>query len=71
MTVRSRRLDFTLSAHLMSYVSGSHCKMMSESPRPLNIFTPHTTVDVPYRNDFTYMLKAFSPSDAAASFRTR
>ena len=51
----------------MSDGSGSHCKMMSESPRQFNIFTPHvtsnvsvaTTLDVPYPNDFTYMLKTF------------
>ena len=39
MTVRSARLDLTLSAHLMSDGSGSHCRMMSESPREFNIFT--------------------------------
>ena len=55
----------------MSDGSGSHCKMMSESPRQFNIFSPHltvhvsvapfvsTTVDVLYPNDFTYMLKTF------------
>ena len=67
MTVRS-----TLSAHLMSDGSGSHCKNMSESPRQFNIFTLHvtakvsvapfisTTVDVPYPNGSTYMLQTFS-----------
>ena len=77
------RLDFALSAHLMSDGSRSHCRMMSESPRQFNIFTLHvtanvsvaplvsTTVDVPYPNDFTYMLNTFSPSDAAVSFNTR
>ena len=63
----------------MSDGSGSHCKMMSESPRQFNIFTLHvtanvsvppfvsTTVGVPYPNDFTKMLQTFSPSDAAVS----
>ena len=70
----------------MSDGSGSHCKMMSESPRQFNIFTLHvtanvsvepfvsTTVDVPYPNNFTYMLNTFSPSEAATaatSFETR
>ena len=71
------------SAHLMSDGSRSHCKMMSESPRQFNIFTLNvtadvsvalfvtTTVDVPYPNDFTYMLKTFSPSEAATSFKAR
>ena len=71
------------SAHFMSDVSGSHCKMVSESPGQFNIFTLHvtanvsvapfvsTTVDDPYPNDFTYMLRTFSPSDAAVSFNTR
>ena len=46
MTVRSRRLDLTLSAHLMTDGSGSHCKMMSESPRKFNIFTAHIVANV-------------------------
>ena len=62
MTVRSNRLDLTFSAHLMSDGSGSHCRMMSESPRKFNIFTAHTvayvsvgpfistTVDILYQN---------------------
>ena len=41
MTVRSCRLDLTLSAHLMSDGSGWHCRMMSESPRQFKIFTAH------------------------------
>ena len=56
---------------LTSDGSGSHCKMMSENPGQFNTFTPHvttnvsvatfvsTTVDVPYQNDFTYVLKNF------------
>ena len=67
----------------MSDGSGSHCKMMSESPTQFNIFTLHVTanvsvapfvstiVDVPYPNDFTFMLKTFSASDAVVSFKTR
>ena len=39
MTVRSDRLDLTLSAYLMSDGSGSHCRMTSESPRKFNIVT--------------------------------
>ena len=74
MTVLSVRLDLTLSAHFMSDGSGSHCKMMSESPRKLIIFTAHivanmsvghfvsTTVDMPYPNVLTYMLSIFSSS---------
>ena len=62
MTVRSVRLDMTLSAHFMNDGSGSHCRMMSESPKNFNIFTAHivanmsvgpfvsTTVDMPYPN---------------------
>ena len=46
MTVRSDRLDLTLSAHLMGDGSGSHCRMMSESPRKFNIFTAHTVANV-------------------------
>ena len=83
MTVRSGRLDLTLSAHLMSDGSGSHCRMISESPRQFNIFTAHTianvsvalcistTVDMPYPNVLTYMLSTFSPIVAATSFNTR
>ena len=61
MTVLSVRLDLTLSAHFMSDDgSGSHRRMMSESPRTFCIFTAHivanmsvgpfvsTTVDMPY-----------------------
>ena len=74
MTVRSVLLDLTLSAHFMSDGSGSHCRMMSESPRKFSIFTAHivasmsvvpfvsTTVDVPYPNFLTYMLSTFSPA---------
>ena len=59
MTVLSERLDLTLSAHFMSDCSRSHCRMMSESPRKVSIFTAHfvanmsvgpgvsTTVDMP------------------------
>ena len=73
MTVRSVRLDLTLSAHFISDGSGSHCRMMSESPRKFNIFTAHivanmsfgpfvsTTVDMPYPNVLTYMLSTSSP----------
>ena len=55
--------------------------MMSEGPSQLNIFTTHvtanvsvspfvsTSVDVPYPNEFTYMLKTFSLSEAAVSFK--
>ena len=83
MTVRSSRLDLTFSAHLMSDGSGSHCKMMSESPRKFNIFTAHTvaylsvgrfistTVDMPYPNVLTYMLSTFSPPVPATSFSMR
>ena len=42
MTVRSVRLDLTLSANFVSDGSGSHCRMMSESPKRFNIFyCPH------------------------------
>ena len=83
MTVRSGRLDLTLSAHLMSDGSGSHCRMMSESPRKFNIFTAHTVanvsvgpfistaVDMPYPNVLTYMLSTFSPPVPATSFNMR
>ena len=65
----------------MSDGSGSHCKMMSESPTQFNTFTPNvtvnvsvalyvpTTVHVPYTNDFTYMLDNCSSSEAATSFK--
>ena len=81
MTVRSGRLDLTLSAHLMSDGSRSHCRMMSESPRKFNIFTAHTvanvsvgpfistTVDMPYPNVLTYMLSTFSPPRARNVFQ--
>ena len=83
MTVRSSRLDWTLSAHLMSDGSGSHSRMMSVSPRQFSIVTAHTTanvsvapfisrtVDMPYPNVLTYMLSTFSPLVAATSFNTR
>ena len=83
MTVRSILLDLTLSAHFMSDGSGSHCRMMSESPRKFNIFTAHivanvsvgpfvsTTVDMPYPNVLTYMLSTFSPLVPAVSFSMR
>ena len=71
MTVLFVCLDLTLSAHCMSDGSGSHCRMMSESPRKFSIFTAHivanmsvgpfvsTTVDMPYPNVLTYMLSTF------------
>ena len=83
MTVRSDRLDFTLSAHLTSDSSGSHCRMTSERPGKLNIFhCPHccervcwafmsTTVDMPCPHVLTYMLSTFSPPVAATSFNMR
>ena len=83
MTVLSVRLDLTLSAHLMSDGSGSHCRMMSESPRKFSIFTAHivanmsvgpivsTTVDMPYPNVLTYMLSTFSPLVPATSLSMR
>ena len=83
MTVRSARLDLTLSAHSMSDGSGSHCGMMSESQRELSIFTAHifanvsvgpfisTTVDMPYPNVLAYMLSSFSPLVPATSFSMR
>ena len=64
----------TLSAHLVSDGSGSHC------PRKVNIFTVHivanmsvelfisTTVDMPYPNVLTYMLSILSPLVPATSF---
>ena len=67
----------------MSDGSGSHCRMMSESPRKFSIFTAHvtanvsvapfvsTTVDLPYPNDFTYMLNTLNPSEDATSYETR
>ena len=83
MTVRSVRLDMTLSAHFMFDGSGSHCRMMSESPKKFNIFTAHsvakvsagpfvsTTVDMPYPSVLTYMLSTFSPPLPATSFNMR
>ena len=74
---------FRTFCHLMSDGSGSHCNMMSGSPRQFNIFSLHVIanvsvalffsiiVDVSYPNDFTCMLKMCSPSEAATSFRTR
>ena len=82
MTVLSVLLDLTLSAHFMSDGSGSHCRMMSESPRKFNIFTAHIvahmlglsfqklwTCRIP--NVLTYMLSTFSPPVPAASFSMR
>ena len=83
MTVRFVRVDLTLSAHLMSDGSGSHCRMMSESPREFNILTAHivanmsvgpfvsTSVDMPYPNVLTYMLSTFNPPVPATSFNMR
>ena len=83
MTVRYDRLDLTLSAHLMSDGSGSHCRTTSESPRKFNIVTAHITAnvsvgphissteDMPYPNVLTYMLSTFSPLVAATSFNMR
>ena len=83
MTVRSIRLDLTLSAHFMSNGSGSHCRMMSDNPMKFNIYTAHivanmsvghfvsTTVDMPYPNVLTYMLSTFSPPVPATSFNMR
>ena len=56
--------------------------MRSESPRQFNMFTLHVTANVslapfvfnknvPHPNDFTYMLKTFSASEAAVSFKIR
>ena len=68
MTVLSVLLDLTFSSHFMSDGSGSHCRMMYESPRKFSIFTAHivanmsvgpfvsTIVDMPYPNVLTYML---------------
>ena len=67
----------------MSDGSGSHCRIMSESPRQFNIFTLHVTanvsvapfvsitVDVPHPNRFTCMLSTFGPSDAAVIFQNK
>ena len=83
MTVLSVRLDLTLSAHYVSNGSGSHRRMMSESPRKFNISTAHivanmsvgpfvsTTVDMPYPNVLTYMLSTFSPPVPVTSFSMR
>ena len=83
MTVRSVRLDLTLSTHFMSDGSGSHCRMMSESPKRFNIFTAHivanmsvgpfvsTTVDLPYPNVLTYMLSTLNPPVPTTSFNMR
>ena len=49
MTVRSVLLDLTLSAHFMSDGSGSHCRMMSESPRKFSIFTAHIVANMSER----------------------
>ena len=57
--------------------------MMSESPKQFNIFSHHvtanvsvarfvsTTVDVPYPNDFTYMLKTFQSVGGCNSFQNK
>ena len=83
MTVRSVLLDLTPSAHFMSDGSGSHCRMMSESPRKFSIFSAHivasmsvgpfvsTTVDMPHPNVLTYMPSTFSPPVPATSFSMR
>ena len=83
MTVRSGRLDFTLSAHLMSVSSGSHCKRMSESPRHFSIFIHHvtanvsvapfvsTTVDVPYPNDFHIHAQNFQSVGRCSVFQNK
>ena len=83
MTVCSCRLDLTFCAHLMSDGSGSHCKMMPESPRQFSFFTAYitanvsvapfisTTVDMPYPTVFPYMLTTFSPSVASTIFETQ
>ena len=83
MTVLSAHLDLTLSAHFMSDGSGSHDRMMSESPRKFTFFTAHivanvsvgpfvsATVDMPYPNVLTYMLSTFSPPVPATSFSMR
>ena len=65
MTVCSGRLDFTLSVHLMSDGSGSHCQVMSEGPRQFNMCTPTVSncgCAVPTR--FHMHLNTFSPSEA-------
>ena len=78
MTVLSGRLDLTLSAHLMSDGSGSHCRVMSEGPKKFSIFTAHTAANVsvgpfisttPYSNVLTYMLSTFSPPVPSTSFQ--
>ena len=83
MTVLCVLSDLTLSAHFVSDGSGSHCRMMSESPKKLSIFSAHivanmsvglfvsTTVDMPYPNVLTYMLSTFSPPVPATSFSMR
>ena len=62
----------------MSDGPGSHCEMMSENPRQINIVTPHVTanvsvapVDVPYPNDFTYMLKNFQSVGCCGVFHNK
>ena len=55
MTVRSDHLDLTLSAHLMSDGSGSHSRMMPESPRKFNNFhCPHCCERVCWAFNFYY-----------------
>ena len=49
MTVLSVRLDLTLSAHFLSDGSGSHCRMMSESPRKFSIFNAHIVANMSVR----------------------
>ena len=85
MTVRSGRLDLTLSAHfdVMSDGSGSHCRMIVRVAKKFNIFyCPHccervfysfisATVDMLYPTVLTYMLSTFSPPVPATSFNMR
>ena len=49
MTVLSVCLDLTLSAHFMSDDSRSHCRMMSENPRKICIFTAHIVANMSVR----------------------
>ena len=46
MTVLAVLLDLTLSAHFMSDGSGSHCRMMSESPEIQHFHCPHCCIHV-------------------------
>ena len=69
MTARSWRLDFTLSAHLMSDGPGSHCKMIFESPRQLDIFTSHVSANVSVAPFVSTSVVVPYPN--ATSFKTR